>query len=76
MLHIHRVPVSSENISEVGYHLDSDSDGTLELLFSKGQVYQFFNVPSKVYDEFMHAPRKDDYYVAKIGKRFPCSRIS
>jgi hypothetical protein len=72
---MHRIPVSSEGITQVGYHLDSDSDGTLELVFSSGGTYQFFNVPSKVYDELMHAPRKDDYYFANIGKRFPCSRI-
>jgi hypothetical protein len=73
---MNRIPVSSESITHAGYHLDSDSDGTLELVFSSGGVYQFFNVPAKVYDEFMHAPRKHDYYLTNIGKRFPSSRVA
>src|SRR5438132_14327056 len=39
----------------------------------KRWVYQFFNVPSTVFDEFMSAPSKEGYYHEKIGERFPCS---
>jgi KTSC domain len=38
-------------------------------------VYEFFNVPSNIYDEFMHAPSREDYYFKNIGKRFPCTRV-
>ncbi len=72
---MNRIPVASQGITQVGYHLDSEIDGTLELKFSNGGVYDFFNVPMKVYDEFMHAPSREDYYFANIGKRFPCSRV-
>ena len=72
---MNRIPTSSQGITQVGYHKDSDVLGTLELMFSNGGVYQFFNVPTDVYDEFMHSPSKEDYYFAKIGKRFPCSRV-
>jgi hypothetical protein len=72
---MNRIPVSSEGITEVGYHEDSDSLGTLELKFSNGGVYEFFNVPAKMYDEFMHAPSREDYYRTNIGKRFPCTRV-
>jgi hypothetical protein len=72
---MNRIPVSSKGITEVGYHEDADSRGTLELKFSSGSVYEFFNVPMKMYDEFMHAPSPDEYYQANIGKRFPCSRL-
>jgi KTSC domain len=70
-----RIPCSSPGIPEVGYHQDSDDLGTLELMFSNGSVYQFFNVPTNIYDEFMHSPSKEDYYVAKIGKRFPHAHV-
>jgi hypothetical protein len=73
--HMNRIPVSSQGITEVGYHEDADSRGTLELKFSNGGVYEFFNVPTKMYDEFMHAPSREDYYRANIGKRFPCTRV-
>jgi KTSC domain len=72
---MNRIPVSSQGITEVGYHEDADSRGTLELKFSNGGVYEFFNVPMKMYDEFMHAPSREDYYRANIGKRFPCTRV-
>lgn len=72
---MNRLPTSSDGITEVGYHPDSEIDGTLELKFSSGGVYEFFNVPMKIYDEFMHASSKEDYYFANIGKRFPCSRV-
>jgi hypothetical protein len=45
-------------------------------MFSNGGVYDFFNVPPGVYDEFMHAPSKEEYYQASIGKRFPCMRVA
>jgi hypothetical protein len=72
---MNRIPVSSNGITEVGYHKDTDTLGTLELKFSNGGVYEFFNVPTKMYDEFMHAPSREDYYFTKIGKRFPCTRV-
>ena len=72
---MHRIPVSSEGITQVGHHQDTDTYGTLEIKFSKGGVYQFFNVPTKMYDEFIHAPSKEEYYAANIGKRFPCLRV-
>jgi hypothetical protein len=28
-----------------------------------------------LYDEFMHAPSREDYYFTNIGKRFPCTRV-
>jgi hypothetical protein len=70
-----RIPTSSPGITQVGYHQESDVLGTLELMFSNGSVYQFFNVPTNIYDEFMHSPSKEDYYVAKIGKRFPHAHV-
>jgi len=73
--HMNRIPVSSEGITEVGYHEEADSRGTLELKFSNGGVYEFFNVPMKMYDEFMHSPSREDYYRANIGTRFPCTRV-
>lgn len=67
-----RIPVSSADITQVGYHQDSE---TLEIEFSKAGVYQFFNVPTMIYDSLMSAASKDDYYHTCIGSRFPCSRI-
>jgi len=73
---MNRMPVSSVGIVQVGYHLDAEDLGTLELKFANGGVYDFFNVPAKTYDELMQAPSKENYYAANIGKRYPCSRVS
>jgi hypothetical protein len=70
---MNRIPVPSTEITQVGYHEDSE---TLEIKFVQGGVYQFFNVPSKVYDELIHASSVEKYYHSKIGERFPCSRIA
>jgi hypothetical protein len=72
LLLMRRIPVSSAGITQVGYHEDSE---TLEIEFSKGGLYQFFNVPTLIYDSLMSATSKDDYYHTCIGSRFPCSRI-
>ena len=69
---MHRIPVSSVDITQIGYQEDSE---TLEIQFSRGEVCQFFNVPMVVYTEFLHSPSKEDYYHQKIGERYPCSRI-
>jgi len=69
---MHRFPIPSKEITQVGYQEDSE---TLEIQFVKGGVYQFFNVPSTVFDEFMSAPSKEGYYHSKIGERFPSSRV-
>lgn len=67
-----RIPVSSVDITQIGYQEDSE---TLEIQFSRGEVCQYYNVPSGVYDELMRAPAKEAYYHTRIGERFPCSRI-
>lgn len=67
-----RIPVSSVDITQIGYQEDSE---TLEIQFSRGEVCQYYNVPSGVYDELMRAPAKEVYYHTRIGERFPCSRI-
>ncbi len=68
-----RMTVSAAGISQVGYKIESE---TLEIAFSSGGVYQFFNVPSTVFDQLMSSPSKDEYYSANIGKRFPYLRVA
>ena len=58
-----RSPVSSSHIAEVGY--DSPSM-TLEIAFSDGSVYQYFDVPEAVYQEFMRASSKGTFLNANI----------
>ena len=56
---MHRVPVSSSNLSSVGY---DESTGTLEIAFHKSGIYQYYHVPASVYEELMAAPSKGRYF--------------
>jgi CO/xanthine dehydrogenase FAD-binding subunit len=69
---VERMTVSSAGIAQVLYKEESE---TLEIEFSSGGVYQFFNVPSAVFDQLMGSPSKDEYYSSNIGKRFPYLRV-
>ena len=69
---MNRIPVASTDITHVGYDQDAE---ILEIQFSSHSVYQYFNVPSKIYDTLMSAPSKEEYYHMHIGQRFPYVRV-
>lgn len=55
---MYRIPVSSSNIRSIGY--DSQS-AVLEVEFSCGDVYQYFNVPEHLYQGLMNASSKGQF---------------
>ena len=67
-----RDSVSSSNIVSVGY--DSASD-TLEVEFMSGSVYQYYNVPQLIYDNFVAAPSVGQFFAYQIRNAFPYSRV-
>jgi hypothetical protein len=60
---MNRQPVSSSNLRSVGY---DESTNTLEIKFNSGGIYQYYNVPSTVYQELMNAPSHGRYFHAHI----------
>jgi len=64
---MNRIPVLRKAYSKSDTTKMQTVVGTLELKFSNGGVYEFFNVPTKMYDEFMHAPSRDDYSARTSG---------
>ena len=62
-----RTPVSSSNISAIGYDADSQ---TLEVEFTNGAVYSYSGVPSGEYEGFMGADSKGKYLHANIKDRY------
>jgi len=60
---MHRTPVVSSNIAEIGY---DEASATLEVMFSDGRVYQYFDVPQVVYEQLMHAPSVGQFFNAEI----------
>lgn len=67
-----RIPVSSSNIAEIGY---DEPSGTLEILFHSELLYQYFDVPLVVYEEFIVASSYGRYLNSNIKGKFRYARI-
>lgn len=67
-----RTPVNSSNIAEVGY---DESSATMEVLFRGGRLYQYFDVPSRVYQELVQADSCGRYLNQEIKGRFRYARV-
>lgn len=67
-----RVSVVSSNISEVGYDAGS---ATMEIMFSDGRIYQYFDVPAHVYDGLLGAASVGQYFHREIRGVYRYARI-
>lgn len=67
-----REPVSSSNIASIGYDPDSE---TLEIEFLNTGIYQYYNVPSFMYERLMEADSAGKFFNAEIKTAFPCSKM-
>ena len=67
-----RQSVSSSNLRSVGYDAASE---TLEIEFHSGGVYQYFNVPSRVYEELIKADSLGGHFNAHIRGAFSDKQI-
>ena len=61
---MNRTIVRSSNIASVGYE-----NGTLEIAFVNGGVYQYLNVLEQIYQGLMTAASKGRYFYDHIKKR-------
>lgn len=53
-----RRPILSTNICSIGYDLHSDM---LEVEFTSGDIYQYFNVPEHLYNGLMSSLSKGSF---------------
>lgn len=67
-----RTSVVSSNIASIGY---SEGDQILEVEFLKGGVYQYTGVPRHVYESFMGAGSKGEFFAANIKKNFSFYKV-
>jgi hypothetical protein len=67
-----REPVASTNILSLGYDPASE---TLEVEFSSGSIYQYYNVGPALYDQLMIASSKGQFLNAYIKNAHPFSRV-
>lgn len=67
-----REPVASTNISSLGYDPASE---TLEVEFTSGAIYQYYNVGTALYDQLTMAPSKGQFLNTYIKNAYPFSRV-
>lgn len=69
---MNRDPVASSNLTSVGY---DEAAQTLEVEFLNGTVYQYYNVGSDLYEQFMRAPSKGQFLNTYIRNAYAYSRV-
>lgn len=65
------IPVSSSNLSAVGY---DEFSMTLRVQFKSG-AYDYSNVPKNIFDGLLSASSKGSYHHAFIKNSFPYRKI-
>lgn len=53
---------------------DAQSE-TLEVEFTSGAVYQYYNVPQSIYDALKAAPSAGQFLAYQIKNAYPYSRV-
>lgn len=62
--------VNSSNVARIGYE-----NGTLTVLFHSGGVYEYYNVPERVFRDFLTASSVGSYLHQNIIGRYRERRI-
>ena len=67
-----RARVPSSNIVSIGYDEPSQ---TLEVEFTNGTIYQYYNVSLGIYEQLMAASSKGQFLNTYIRNAYPYSRV-
>jgi hypothetical protein len=67
-----QIPVDSSNIASIGYEAETQ---TLQVEFQGGRIYQYFDVPESVFEEFLAASSKGKFFHASIKGAFRYARV-
>ncbi len=70
---MYRQPVSSTDIRSIGHDPVS---GILEVEFTSGDIYQYFNVPEHLYGQFLHASSHGQFLNDYIRYNYRYQKIS
>ena len=68
---IHRHPVASNSVSSLGY---DPVTHTLEVEFTSGRIYQYFDVPEDEYAWLNHAPSVGQHLNERIKGHYRYAR--
>jgi hypothetical protein len=64
--------VASSNLRSAGY---DEASETLEIEFTNGTIYQYYNVPAAMYEQFRQAGSKGQFLNMYIKNAYPYSRV-
>jgi len=67
-----RIPVSSSNICSVGYDVSS---ALLEVEFTTGDIYQYFNVPEYLHRSFLNAASLGQFFNDNIRYSYRYQKV-
>ncbi|NTH66574.1 KTSC domain-containing protein [Agrobacterium rhizogenes] len=67
-----RDSVASTTVASIGY---DEPTQTLEVEFSTGSIYQYYNVTAFLYEQLMQAPSKGQFLNTNIRNAYPYSRV-
>ncbi len=68
-----RTSVTSTNISSIGY---DPQLATLEVEFASGDVYQYFDVPEHLFQQFLHASSHGQFLNDHIRYNYRYQKVS
>ena len=68
-----RVPVRSTNLGSVGY---DPIEGTLEIEFLNGRVYEYYRVPELIFSALVAAASPGEYFADHIKDRYRYRRLT
>jgi hypothetical protein len=67
-----RQQVMSSTVLSIGY---DEASETLEVEFARGGVYQYYNFPRPLFEQFMASDSKGQFLHVNIKDKFPFSRV-
>lgn len=68
-----RTPMRSSLLHSVRY---DRATSTLNVVFRNGETYEYFMVPSTVYQNLMSARSKGQFFLLNVSGKFPFKRTS
>ncbi len=70
---MHRSYLKSSTLHSAGYDVDHK---TLELKFTSGEIYHYFNVPHSNYTALMNATSHGEYFNRYIKEQFSFKKVT
>jgi hypothetical protein len=67
-----RKPVTSSNIASIGY---DENTSTLEIEFLNNSIYQYFDVPQRIYQGLMQADSQGQFLAQNIKGVYRYSKV-